>query len=184
MKLTKELINSEVEKLRQELIAKLEQPKFELNRWYKDTKSDLIIFIKSFDNKAISAYGFNIRKDWIELSGDFYGGNMDNAFKDLRLATQSEVQAALEAEAVNRGFKEGVKIKVVNTSMELTLGYSAFNMYDNCCYLGGVLIFRDGKWSQIIPQEKTSEEWVKQYDGNQIWLTSFLESNNLKITKK
>lgn len=192
--ITKELINSEVEKLRKELIAKLEEPKleepkFEIGKWYIatcDNIEDYLILLDSIDSN-----GEFVSKCWFTPATKSYRDYKGMFTKIQREAPPSEVQSALEAEAVKRGFKDDstrleVSFNYIKNGYidKMTCGKFKWFNEENEFSCGGRVIFKDGVWATIIPQEKTSEEWVKAFQNDGLPLITFLNTNNLKITKK
>lgn len=200
--ITKELINSEVEKLRKELIANLEEPKFEVGKWYKRSNGAMINVQELHPRPK--GYGITSSGSWAEELEMW-------ETKAFTIATPYEVQSALEAEAVKRGFVEGAMFKCLEkgfvrpyrpySKKDWNKGKKlSFRYYEDdnhlFCYDGlyceelnvcsNPSIFRNGKWATII-KEKTSEEWANEYEDKHFKTTSlhnFLVINNLKITKK
>ena len=188
--ITKELINEKVEQLRKELLDMVE-PKFEVGKWYIEKQVEYGGKCLFYFTTNKNGYGFTRSGNWTnEFSRD------DN--ESFTPATPSEVQAALEAEAFKRGFVKGVMVKPLPSCD----GNNADNIGDINCnefiYRDGLnelvtalsnnrynsVIFKDGVWVTIIPQEKTSEEWADEYHTQGLHLNNWLNKNNLKITKK
>jgi hypothetical protein len=101
-------MSKELETLRAELhkevdakIDKLIKPEFKNNVWYKYTNSKIhLVCFNDVENRE--GYGFDL--------GGFNNGTTWS-MSNLIPATPTEVQQALEKEAVNRGFKGGVSLK-------------------------------------------------------------------------
>jgi hypothetical protein len=131
-------------------------------------------------------YGFRTNGAWIDHSPDDNG--LSSAGK-LTPATHEEVETALKAEAIKRGFKEGVKFGNLsggtstakfnvdnpktfwNRSNACTM--YRFNM--SICNNGGV-IYRDGKWAEIIDNPEVNEFTIKE-------LEELTGKTNIKIIK-
>ena len=83
--------------------------------------------------------------------------------RSTRLATPEEVEVALKSQAQKLGFKEGVRFIPLfsngtnyrgNSVVEIT--EDEFLFQDNTLFtISGYRIFANGKWAQILPQEKT-----------------------------
>ena len=178
--ITKELINAEVEKLRKELLAKLEEPKYKAgDYWYHSTGEICLVFEYSLVNKIIKCK---------HISSDSENFAFHNESVMNRKLTPSEVQSALEAEAVKIGFKKNITIIQPNgIKLEIYSGNFVISVDALDLYFCGATIFSKGKWATII-KEKTSEEWVDEFLKNENYALDqfaiFLKKNNLKITKK
>ena len=92
----------------QEQLKKLKEPKLENGKWYRDRSFGN--YLVCFDESR-SSYGFTRSNNWNELL-------TIPTHDDHRLtpATNSEVEAALIAEAKKRGFKEGVTYRTLTGS--------------------------------------------------------------------
>lgn len=193
--ITKELINSEVEKLRKELLAKLEEPKFEEDKWYRIHYTWQHCSGLPYDKYPFYIVRFKEKqfldtRDVFELPCGTQVMMANNVIIDWfeRLATPSEVQSALEAEAVKIGFKKNITIIQPNgIKLEIYSGNFVISVDALELYFCGATIFSKGKWATII-KEKTSEEWVDEFLKNENYALDqfaiFLKKNNLKITKK
>lgn len=79
----------------------------------------------------------------------------------LTPATNKEVETALIAEAKRRGFKEGVEVEEpenVNNQETGKILNNCFVYENNRLATGGLLVFKDGKWAEIIEEEKPEEK--------------------------
>lgn len=186
--ITKELINSEVEKLRKELLAKLEEGiiKPVVGKWYKELTCEALYCIVELDKNTIKNYGFNYEGKWMNLDTRYLDSDW---LTEIREATPSEVQSALEAEAVKK-YKTGDTFKCLVTKSNVKIDFEKrFDYYikEDDLSNNGMQIYKQGKWATII-KEKTSEEWVNEFLKNENYALDqfaiFLEANNLKITKK
>ena len=83
--------------------------------------------------------------------------------KDVE-ATPEEVEAALINEAKKRGYKGGIKLSplescsnAIDTEKEDVYSYipKVSHYVGNRLQLNGTGIYQDGKWAEILPQEKT-----------------------------
>jgi hypothetical protein len=155
----------EIEQLKKQLndisdkIKQLEKPQFEVNKWYKHSspeKEKILIYATDLYNDGwFNCFGWNICGDWISSPARSYNNN------GYIPATDKEVEEALIAEAKKRGFKEGVKInrehfKLVNYNT-IVDGERYGNNYDaeyNGLSFGGVYVFENGKWAEIVKEEK------------------------------
>ena len=133
----------------QKQLNELKEPKFEVGKWYKfkDNSNWLIFASKLKDGN----YGFNRNGDWSTTLGHLY--------KDQYIrATDQEVETALVAEAKRRGFKGGCNIN--NSMLDMCSNESCYpddckfeyqtEMYKGFLSLGGMMIFGNGQWAEII----------------------------------
>ena len=157
----------------QEQLTKLKEPEFK-SGWYKNTVSKSILTYFNFEDDTF--YGLN-SSGWhtsddsniqIELATEFFSEGFD------RPATNSEVEAALIAEAKKRGFKKGVLINQVpaygscggeHIAKDNKFLFTYHSDYTNLSY-GGIGIFNteDGKWAEIITEPKVT---INGYDMKQ-----------------
>lgn len=174
-------MNEQLEKLEKtvkDLLKEIEdlkdKPKFEVGKWYKN-EAGCLVFARAFtEKKEPLGYGFAWDKTWLKDS------NKNWSEKGLRLATESEVKEALIKEAKRRGFKDGVKIKnLLTCSMDDTCSngftYIDYNFFTDTLYAaetynGDPVIYKQGKWAEILPQEekiKIGGYEVKFHKANQ-----------------
>lgn len=154
---------TELEKLKQQLneisekVKQLENPKFEVGKWYK-TDIGSLYFAEKIENDRLLGYGFG------GVSGDWDIGNINGCclLSDIiRPATDKEVEEALIKEAERRGFKKGVKISRKNEAFSPNLGYSELEMSIRPMYrpernrleVYGCSVFQNGFWAEIIKDE-------------------------------
>ena len=135
----------------------------EVGKWYYNKKYDIVIYLTEFKyGNAFNGYGFDKDKKWFHTQdyGNIYAESCH------RLATLEEVENALIAEAKNRGYKKGVKIKGLGNGEICALLDWNFEFikyeYNNVLWFGDKSndfdcydIFKNGKWAEIIPEEKT-----------------------------
>ena len=147
-------MKQELEQLRQEFNERIDallKPKFELNKWYKDLENKALYCIAEFNGIGENGknYGFDYNGDWMELGNRVFD---KDTTKEVRLATPTEVQEALEKEAVKRGFKEGVKFKVLDVETIFTfkkIWFSKNNL--NMAWSSDCgIIFNNGTWATPI----------------------------------
>lgn len=140
-----------------ELFPKAE---LELNKRYWDIRKTTLVF---FDNKNNSDfYGFS-NGNWGFWSFS-KGSNQDNAI----LATKEEVETALIAEAKKRGFKGKNYIKWYFDNVSFAISrpdLSSFNFENNTLFFAGGIVYKDGKWAEIIsePIEISLEEIAEKF---------------------
>ncbi len=154
---------------------RLEECKDELivGRWYRWDKYNNFIFMfngEYGDSTEVTNknYGINILGDWSEGVGV-------HDTKEYTLATDEEVQQALEKEAVNRGYRNGnykclddpSKTRVFENPVYVLRQGSLF--IKEGTYIN--VVFQNGIWAEII------EEPVYEYQ----WLVSESCHNNYKI---
>lgn len=130
--------------------------KLEVGKWYV-LKTYLSDWLMNYQGNGSVSYGFNTTKDW----GNNY---IMQECDDWKEATHEEVESALIAEAKKRGYKKGVRIKGLDNGEICTLPNGGFEYMENenVLWFGnpyddydGFEIFNDGKWAQILPEEKT-----------------------------
>lgn len=133
------------------------EKELEIGRWYV-YGSNLLNYQGLNHKDLIQAYGFLGDKSWMETS------NCGNDFKAWKEATTEEVESVLIAEAKKRGYKKGVRIKGLGTGEIWTLPNGEFEYLENANVLwfgnpnddyDGFDVFHDGKWAEILPEEKT-----------------------------
>tara|TARA_R110002051_G_scaffold268016_1_gene328108 strand:+ start:252 stop:752 length:501 start_codon:yes stop_codon:yes gene_type:complete len=127
---------------KKELKKKLaELPKFENGKWY------------SGDNHLIYLVKYNVSNSKIY---GFYDGNWRTSetfnVHYLKESTEQEVFEALKNEAIKRGYKEGDVIKSMRFSGNWVMDSHGLSLYCNQLFMGGSVIFIDGKWAKIIKQ--------------------------------
>lgn len=146
-----------------------DEVRLEVGKWYKfkegyDVRSySNFMFLYSGEEGDCAASGFNTKGDWCENT---LGVNYQNSYRE---ATREEVKSALVKEAKKRGYKVGVKIKPIGKYPITTIGRLDFSYWeiDNEITLHVVAlenewedscsnpqIFKDGKWAEIIKEQK------------------------------
>lgn len=130
-----------------EVIKKqIEKPE-NVSGWYKSSRHNEWLVCYDFENKLI--YGF------IFGTGKWFHRELSSVRPDDDdyLATPTEVQQALEKEAVKRGFKVGSKVKYIGGQSTgiIVSGYeNEFRESDNEFYFNNILVFEKGVWAEII----------------------------------
>lgn len=160
----------ELETLRAELhsivdlkIDKLIKPEFEFieNNYYElqpQVNNDLQhvpAIICYSPNEGRFGYGLSYSGTWTNNFGYSQDTKYESFIKTARLMTHTEVQQALEKEAVKRGFKEGVKVKGFNKNWgPYIIGEDKnnFELYSNNTMfsLNDVCLFDNGVWASIV----------------------------------
>jgi len=159
----------------------------------KDFKEELIVgqWYK-IDGNADYLINYNVK----ELSYGIYKGEWRNSMcfdthheMNSVLATDKEVQQALEKEAVKIGFKEGVTIKAFNNCKGVVQEGFEFYVENNCFYitkikdhednyvddlLGRYTIFKDGVWAEIIKEPVYEYQWFRK-DINEVTPKFYVE---------
>ena len=149
-----------------EIIPEAFKTELELNKWYITDGNKCGQYgktlIANFSGKEESSnYGITFLGTW--------GKDLTLYHNDLgrstRLATPEEVSAALINEAKKRGFKNGVKVVGLYndgsphqiTDFIINNDDFTYKTLDNAlvCNKLGFRIFANGKWAEILPQEKT-----------------------------
>ena len=147
-----------------EIIPEAFKKELEIGKWYKTKKNGFEKCLFNFlgeKDKGIIAYGFNAQGTW---SSETYWFSYNKTMEFLE-ATPEEVEVALNAEAKNRGYKEGVRIYDVYLKEKTRVSSDKLD-YEMCGYnpdnhgmclrdSAGAIIFANGKWAQILYQEKT-----------------------------
>ena len=161
------------------LINESEKPKFEVGKWYKSKVDKALYCIKEFNGfeKYGRNYGFYYNGEWMDSEIRF--------FNDCRIveATPKEVEEALEKEAVKRGFKEGSRIKDLQTGKIKTLKFKELSFYsDILCDGYGCAIFENGIWAEIV-KTKTIDEIARDLSAlSEYGIINYMSSTENKQT--
>lgn len=182
-------MKNELETLRAELhkevdakIDKLIKPEFEVDKWYKSTVDKSIYCITEFNGigQIGRNYGFNYNGDWMELDKRTFD---KDTTKEVRLATPSEVQEALEKEAVKR-YKGNNKVKclLINSIVTFDLECEVwFNEINNSLFVGRIKLFDNGIWAEI-QKTMTIDELINDlYNKNHYRLGVYIKDNKTQI---
>ena len=159
--LTQEQINQLAEEkhakeLLKEFIPEAFENELEVGKWYIG-KGCLF----NYQTKK-SVYGFFTNNEWFDKNWKWINN------KGVRLATEEEVEKALINEAIKRGFKNVGKLslKLVSGAMFKKGSFKTANnefryiSVENRLNLYGVEIFYNGKWAEIIKEEKPTQEEI------------------------
>lgn len=139
----------------EEAFPELFKPKLEVGKWYKNTffGKSLFCVTEIKEDGWYNACGFDHTGCWD--SGNW--GRINNSNREE--ATKEEVEQRLIEEAKRRGFKVGVT--VVNVDDEdrvreigILYGFDWDTDFENGLTYDSELIFKDGKWAEIIPERK------------------------------
>ena len=168
--LTQEQINQLAEKkhakeLLQQFIPEAFETKLEVGKWYKLKDNPKILALYDcFKHHRPYAYIFNEKGDYqyrVEFS-------LFESPTSWELATEEEVSEALINEAKKRGFNNIGNLKIKNIHGGISNGYSTINndfYYDyisNTLQLDGGIIFKDGKWAEIIKETEPTKEEINR----------------------
>ena len=131
--------------------------------WMKDVLPSSKLWRGYYENGVLQ-YGIDCDGLWMIPEEGF-----KVEFSEV-IATDQEVQEALEKEAIKRGFKEGVKIKrdfkefgectyetiirTTTTDISITINHGTFFNY------GDTHIFCNGVWAEIITEPVHEYQWL------------------------
>ena len=144
-----EALEAEIKKLKQEF----SEPEFEVGKWYKYDYSEPVL---ACYQGGTNGYGFS--------SGCWYNNEnwtFDSEPKKWTPATESEVFEALKKEAIKRGFKDNTVLHIdcsgyIGSELKRRVsGKILFCDKHNELYIKGdgeCVIFRNGKWAEIIEE--------------------------------
>ena len=157
MKPTLEQLKEQLNSLTEQIKKYESGERFELNRWYINKFKEL-----GFALDESYGYGFESNMSgWRDKAN--YGFKFKVDCYDWRLATHSEVEAALIAEAKKRGFKEGVRFNSARNGSEQryeSIKWEYGHNYNDCLCMsscGNGTVYYNGQWATIIPQEEKIE---------------------------
>ena len=143
--------------------------KIEIGKWYKremdSVDANRIFFITSISHNDGAAFGYGIDENtvWFDFSDEkspFCACN-SVALETAKEATDKEVEEALIVEAKKIGYKKSVTCVFGDAKDKRQLETDCFFFENNTLYVkkkdlrNADIIFKDGKWSKIIPEEKT-----------------------------
>lgn len=113
------------------------------------------------DKNGYLGYFTNNKLDYFINFNGFQKTNMDINLKDVnvdRPATEEEVFKALEKEAINRGFKDGVTFVNLFNNLKYTARNNCFKyLKTGELVIDNNTIFHNGKWAEIIETITKSE---------------------------
>lgn len=117
--------------------------------WYRSTqsKTNSIYFLEKIStnsNNPHFSYGINGRGDWSEL--------MNRSFPEFQLAEEKVVSDAMKKEAKRRYTNKKIKCPTGGPPIEFTGKQIHFYFKDNDMLSDGALIYRNGKWADIVKE--------------------------------
>lgn len=159
-------------------IEKLSKPEFEVGKWYKSHDGTRLWHMVSIDGITQNSYGFYNNGKW-------HSGFRSSEESEFRLATPTEVQQALEKEAVKRGLWGDVKINAhvnphkyesINTGDFIT-GFQGGDTF----YNDNGAIFHNGTWATPI-KTMTIDELASEISyTTKDKVVNYLTENKTKI---
>lgn len=178
--LTQEQINQLAEKkhakeLLQEFIPEA-FTKLQINKWYKRRHKKALFYVINLPNDEchlIKVYGFDNGGDWMHHeSPQTYPDNEV-------IATEEEVREALINEAKKRGYKKGVKCKFgiiedIRTIETNIFDWNGKYLFVRCINGNADIIFKNGKWAEIIEEPKETEPTKEEINR----VLTFLKNQN------
>lgn len=147
------------------------EPVIEVGFWWKFEGvndfdcSKLLIFVTGFNNNGKpKGYGFDIDGKWIEDDENYW------CVYDLKpiKATPEEVEQRLIEEAKKIGYKPGMAIESLFSMSNNKISTHAEYVYthkDNDIVYGGVWIYKNGKWAEIIDEKTEIRESVARLEA-------------------
>lgn len=147
-------INAVIKESLNEAFPEAFKTELEVGNWYKD--ADCLGKYAKFNyqgGKRSDNYGWNRGGEWRNDMGNV--GN-ENAIP----MTPEEVEEAFIAEAKKRGYKEGVKCAFGEGKYERKLETNDIVWNGRLLSVkhrsgAGDIIFHNGRWAEILPEEKT-----------------------------
>lgn len=124
----------------------------EVGKWYSDGEKFLYCPQEIKNANAIKAYGFDIKGIYSNADGFIWGTP-----KNLKEATEAEVQKAITAESEKRGFVKGAFYKCLESG-------KIFQVTSQEVYKSEGnerIIFSNGIWAEVV----TLEKWKYYTDG-------------------
>lgn len=134
-------------------IKGLIKEELKVGKWYKYSDSEGFLFcITNVQNDGVEVYGFNSWGNWID-EGSYFS-------EYLIPATDQEVRNALIKEAKKRRFKKEVKANLKNcdnsfaNNVKIKNNNFRYSINQNWLAIDGFIIFKNGKWAEIIEEKK------------------------------
>ena len=144
--------------------------KLEVGKWYKRNNSNNVIaFIKEIHADDFTAYGWDYNGLWVNDS-DNWTCDLD----DWTPATDKEVEEMLIKEAVRRGYEgksikslidDGLLVNETNDGKYISDVTYSYYANKNSLYLGYMVIFKNGKWAEIIKEEPSKEMTIEEIES-------------------
>ena len=166
-KYTKEQCKSKIEKFQDKYLKwehRLKECKEELvvgNWYYVGKPNEEKLALVYFKGHNVKTYGFkHISNDWTDNYGS--ATSFKTSCYVYILATDKEVQQALEKEAVKRGFKEGVDCywKDKDITHSNLKGSLKMNIDPNYLSMSGKVIYMNGVWATFIEEPVYEWQWL------------------------
>ena len=141
--------------------------KFKIGKWY-------VLSTVGYNEKAIvcyqgknkSHYGFNFDLEWTTSFGNAI---FNNEPKNVREATDKEVEEALIKEAKRRGYATGnFRCLLDGKKWGIECGsanYSGYEMFKGRLYWNAGVCFKNGKWAEIIDESTEEKENQKMLES-------------------
>ena len=142
------------------------KPKLEFNRWIVDSDYPDWLY---FYGKGVQ-YGVNEDGEW---SSTHVEGIKPLSRITERYATDEEILEGISKIAIKKGYKEGVKIEGYTCKTT-----SDFFWNNDILYLGGIPIFRRGKWADFIETDSEKIERLEKRVEVLEKRVEVLENNN------
>ena len=151
-------------RLMQDWFLEAFEKQLEVGKVYKYQSLEEGKFMFKFNRFGVNNYGFNIIGEWSNNLGVWE--NEVNLYEE---ATEEEWLEALKEEAKRRGFIEGIKFNCPYTGEVEILGnkldyeFTGYNSekFGKCLRDNrGSVIFYNGIWSEIVKQEKPTQEEI------------------------
>lgn len=169
-------------------VEKIEPETIELNKWHKGT-DEALVYTLNEDINNLEAYGFDVKGDW---RGIFKGWRV---LGSLIPATASEVQSALEKEAVKRGFVKGAKVKSLYngrilplsgnpTGIDETTNVCFYDETTDCLWMNfekqtmkteNCLVYEKGHFATVMESVKEETEKTINWNNPQLLVSDFNE---------
>lgn len=151
---------------------KEEKKELVVGQWYKWIEGDDIYLwhITEIENNSIYCFGFS-NGNWIEDGIGYSSKHYKEACRELKEATNQEVEEALIKEAVRRGYHidKPTHFNYLNGAGYLqNPSKNEFIFKNGILYLWDIKIFENGKWAEIIPtlSPQQAEEKLKELGVN------------------
>jgi len=140
----------------------------EVGKWYWGSgwgSGEKLIFVSELSECGDLArgYGKGANGNWYDDDGSFSWTTAD-----LKEATKEEIETALRKEAEKRGFVKGAVFQGVQGAekdMRIPIEEIHYSYGEYCgLYSGNSWLYLNGKWAEVIEQEKTLEQRVKELE--------------------
>lgn len=160
MKTTKAGLQKQLNEIQKQIDNFKEEPKIEIGKWYtdNDSDSDFLMCVTKINGDEYFGYGFTGCSGYRNSDDNNSWGSISYDIK--REATDKEVEEALIKEAKKRGFKKGVTVNQKTAyngeggSYEIGAQRYLYSPIAQNFSISGVGIFNNGKWAEIIEDEK------------------------------